>query len=302
MTRPSIHASLRLGALLGTLHGALLGGLGCAETGQDHVALPLYVAGEDVSAGLMTSDAIPVTLDRAELAFGPLTICAGEQAGDLCETARLEWLGSVVVDALDPEPALAGELAGITGPVRSWMYDLGLSSLLTQEAPLALDAALELGGVSLILEGSAELPSGTLPFSAAIAIQQEEATELGVPVVRKSASDVFEHEVREDEPGLLIRFDPSVWMRGVDFRGALEDRPCLPEGPPIVCAGSLEQRCAPDGSVQSATECASAGQHCLAGIGCADALQIEPNTQAYRSLRNALVSGERPRFEWGFRP
>ena len=78
---------------------------------------------------------VSVTIDRADLAFGPLYLCAGATAGDLCDTARFEWLDSAVVDTTLSDPVKVGELSGVTGTVRSWMYDLGLSSQLTREAP-----------------------------------------------------------------------------------------------------------------------------------------------------------------------
>lgn len=235
----------------------------CASTGQSSVELPLYVAGTAVTAPVLSVGGVEVSLDRAELAFGPFYLCAGFQAGELCDTARLEWLESVVVQATDPTPQLAGQLRGVSGTVRSWMYDLGITSLLTQQDPLVLAAAAALGGASLQLEGRALLPVGELTFRAAIPVQQSDSTELGVPVVRKSGSDRFEHEVQRGEAGLLVRFEAASWLSGVDFR---------------VYAG--EGQCSP-------------------GAGCPQSVTVEAGSQAYRSLSNALVAGRRPAFEWG---
>lgn len=274
----------------------------CAETGQDRVAIPLFVTGTEMSEPILTAGDVPVTLERADLAFGPLYLCAGSQAGHLCDTARLEWLESVVVDVIDPTPQRAGDLVGVTGSVRSWMYDLGISSQLTRGEPFVLEAAHELGGVSLVLSGRADVNGIELPFSAAVPIQQEEQTEIGVPVVRRSASDIFAHDVKIDEPGLGIRFDPEPWVRGIDFRAYIEDASCTAGGPEHVCAGLLEQTCDADGTVASSRDCGALGQACLVRIGCAEQLILEPGSQAFRSVRNALVSGERPAFEWGFSP
>lgn len=229
---------------------------GCADTGRDEVRVPLYLSGTDVSQPFLATGDVEVTLTRADLAFGPLYLCAGFQAGALCETARLEWLDAAVVNALDAEPRLAGELTGASGLVHSYMYDLGLTSLLTRESPLVMPAADELGGVSLRIEGTADVTGSPLAFTASVPIRQELETELGVPVVRKSESERFERDVRPGEPGLLVRFDPKPWVRSVDFR-----------------------------------EVANMGER----------VELVPDTQAFRAIRNALLVEERPSFEWGFR-
>jgi hypothetical protein len=239
---------------------------GCAETGQNRARVALFVAGTDVSAPVAAVGDVFVTIDRADLAFGPLYLCAGASAGDLCDTARLEWLETVVVDTMAPEPATAGALVGITGPVQSWMYDLGISSQLTRSTPFTLAAATELGGSSFVLEGRAAVGGIELPFSASVPIQQTDDTELGVPVVRKSTSESFFREVGTGESGLVVRFDPGAWVRNIDFR-------------PYAL-----------------------GQDCLPSQDCAERLEIESDTEAFRSLRNAIVSGGRPSFEWDYVP
>ena len=236
-------------------HGALAGLLmilagGCLDTGREQVSIPLLVAGV-APTPVAGAGGWTITLDSAELAFGPLYLCAGEQAGALCDTARLEWTESTIVDTLDPEPRVAGALQGVSGPVRSWMYDLGITSLLTQQRPAALEAAIELGENSVRLTGVARRAERELPLELALPIQQDEATELGACVVRKSTSDPFEHEITGDETALTVRFDPRPWLLEVDV----------------------------------------------------DALAEDPTSgQAQRALRNALVAGARPTFEWGTPP
>ena len=185
----------------------------CADTGQDRATVPLYVAGSALPDTVLTMGDVPITIQRAELAFGPLYLCAGAQAGQLCETARLEWLETTVVNALEPSPELAGTLDGVTGQVQSWMYDLGISSQLTQSEPFVLDAAEALDGNSLQLEATAVIDGISIPFVAAVPIQQSEDTELGVPVIRKSTSDVFPHNVGADNSRLVIRFDAQAWVQ-----------------------------------------------------------------------------------------
>lgn len=242
---------------------ALLFCASCAETGQSVLELPLYVAGSAPEASARTRDGTRYSLDAAELAFGPLYLCAGTQAGGLCETARLEWTSSEVVDLLDAAPRRAGELRGVSGPVRSYMYDLGITSLLTREEPLVLPAADDLGGNSVRIAGSAVVDDVTLPFVIELALSQQIETEVGVPIVRKSAGERFDHEASEETRGVLVRFDASEWLREVDFRALAEAEGCLPDG-------------------------------------CKEPLRFAAGSQAYLALRNAIVSGERPELVWDF--
>lgn len=274
---------------------------GCADTGLERTRVPLFVAGTELSENIAAAFDVPVRIDRADLAFGPLYLCAGTTAGDLCDTARLEWLETVVVDATLAVPAAAGELSGVTGAVRSWMYDLGISSQLTRTEPFVLDAASDLGGASLVLEGRAWVDELELPFAASVPIQQTDATELGVPVVRKSTSEAFSRDVGSDESALLVRFDASAWVRGVDFRRYVSRDACTNGGPAVVCDGARERTC--DGEAEQATrDCAGMGQVCIPEAGCQQRLNVEATSEAYRSLRNALVSGERPSFDWDYVP
>jgi hypothetical protein len=289
-------------ARLGRLSFVLALALGaCVDTGQARVALPLYLAGSALDSPLMAAGEISLSVERAELAFGPLYLCAGNTAGELCDTARLEWLGSQVVDLTRAEPERAGELTGVSGSVRSFMYDLGISSQLTREAPYVLDAARQLGGASFRLSGSAELQGAQVEVSAEVPIEQTPGTEPGVPVIRKSSSERFSHTVEEDEAGLLVRFDAERWLSSIDLRPYLQDASCAP-GMATVCAQQFEQSCASDGSVSSTRDCSAIGQACIAGVGCSSELRFADDSEAYRALRNALLVGARPEYEWGFQP
>lgn len=244
---------------------ALLGitGLGaCTDVGQRYAEVPLLVSGTDLSEPLLAAGDVTLTIERAELAFGPLYLCAGTQAGDLCETARLEWLDSVRVDLTNTAPRRAGTLSGTTGRVRSWMYDLGISSQLIREEPFVLDAARELGGASLIVEGRASRGNLDVPFEVAVVIQQGSEAERGVPVVRKGTADVFNHDVTGREQALSVVFDAASWLRSMDLSAEL-----------------------------ATSACETAG-------ACAEALHLAPDGQAYRGLHNAVVSGRRPRFDF----
>jgi hypothetical protein len=234
----------------------------CADVGQSYAEVPLLVSGSDLQQPVLAAGGVSLTVRRAELAFGPLYLCAGAQAGDLCETARLEWLDSVRIDLMDPHPRRVGSLAGTTGHVRSWMYDLGISSQLTREDPFVLDAARGLGGASLIVEGLANRGGGDVPFEVAVVIQQGSEAERGVPVVRKGTGEVFNHEVTGREQGLLVRFDAAPWLRSMNLSAEV-----------------------------AASSCETAGD-------CTEPLRLGPDGQAYRALHNAAVSGRRPQFSF----
>jgi hypothetical protein len=198
---------------------------GCIDTSQRPIDLPLRLVGTAPTDPLFVGD-WTVTLTEARLAFGPLYLCAGVQAGTLCETARAEWLGSAVVDTLSETEIEAGRLRGVSGPVRSYMYDLGITSLLTQQSPLVLDAAAALGGSSLVLRGTAIRGTDTVRFGIDLPVHQEAGTEIGVSVVRKSGSDPFSYELTGGESGLTLRFDARAWVSQIDFAA-------LPPGLPV---------------------------------------------------------------------
>jgi hypothetical protein len=235
---------------------------GCGDVGQSKAEVPLYVSGSELAGPVAALGDVMLTIDRAELAFGPLYLCAGAQAGELCDTARLEWLGSVRIDLTEPQPRRAGTLSGATGHVRSWMYDLGISSQLTQHDSFLLDAAQELGGASLVVEGRASQGSAEVPFVAKVVVQQGADVERGVPVVRKGTRDVFDHDVTGAEPGLWVRFDASTWLAKLDLRSELADSACVAVG------------------------------------DCSEPLRLATDGVAYRGLHNAVVSGRRPTLSW----
>jgi hypothetical protein len=274
--------------------------LACVDVGPAQIEVPLHVAGTAIEGPIAGQDGAQIELDRAELAFGPIYLCAGTQAGELCETARLEWLEAIAFDVLDPEAVEAGTLRGLEGTVRSWMFDLGLVSLLTQEDALILPAAEQLGDASLRLEGRASVDGVVIPFSIALAVQPEEGTELGVPVIRKSGSEAFEHDVQAGEPGLLIRFDAAPWVTEIDFAGLLEQGTCAAGGAELVCAGQTEQRCDAEGNLLESRDCAALEQVCVRTLGCVDEVEFEADSQGYRAVRNQVVAGPRPSFEWGY--
>lgn len=90
------------------------------------------------------------------------------------------------------------------------------------------------------MAGAALLKGARVPFSAELAVQQGPGTEQGVPVIRKSVSEQFEHEVGPDEPALLVRFDAADWLSSLELRSCTRDTACAPDGPALVCEGNIE--------------------------------------------------------------
>ena len=272
--------------------------LSCADTGQERVDIPLYLAGTSVTGPVSAVGGLAVTIESADLAFGPLYLCAGNTAGDLCETARLEWLDTAVVDTMDDSAMAVGKVSGVTGSVRSWMYDLGISSQLTRPEPYVLEAAKDLGDASFVIEGSVLISGVELPFSAKVPIEQKDTNELGIPVIRKGSQSKFFHEVTGTEQRLTLSFDASVWVSHIDFLPYLEDADCGSSDAVIVCDEQVELTCDLDASVVERRDCSEMGQVCVKGRGCIDELVLEEGSETYRSLAIALTTTGRPTFMW----
>lgn len=270
----------------------------CVDTGQGQVQRVLQVAGSSPQPVRLPSGT-QLVFSHARLAFGPFYLCAGATAGDLCETARAEWLGTVVVDTLNPSIQEAGLLQGVGGSVQSWMYDLGISSQLSRSEPFVREAAKALGGSSLRLVGTALVDGKELPFGIRVAVQQTNKTELGVPVVRKSSSEQFSLDVGEQqqEGALLIRFNPASWVRGLDFHSYIQESSCSADAAPVVCKGDLELLCQGE-QERVGRDCRAQGMICQADKGCVERIEISPDSENYRAVRTALLSGARPSMEW----
>lgn len=274
---------------------AVIGQSSCIDMGQEPVEFPLLLAGTAPTQINLPSGQIE--LSSAQVAFGPLYLCAGASAGDLCEVSRAEWLGTAVVDILSPTPVLAGNITGTSGPVLSWMYDLGISSQLSASKPFVLPAAQRLGGKSLIVKGRARVDGQEIPFSVAVAVEQTEDTELGIPVVRKSVSDRFFRELGAESDALLVRFDPAALFATSNLKSLLSREQCSPDGAALVCDGLIARRCNAGVELEK-IDCAAQGLVCAKGKGCVQEIELEPSSELYRVLRTAMLSGARPRMEW----
>lgn len=271
------------------------GAFGCYESPQQSVELALELAGTPASDAPL-SDEGTARLSRAELAFGPFWLCPGAQAGELCDTARLEWLDAARVDVLSSSAQSVGELRGVTGEVQSYMYDLGISSLLGEPGSSFVAPVVDELGGSVWLEGTASVRGVDVPFGVRLTIATVEKSEQGVPVVRKSTSEAFSHRVSEADEALRVEFDPNAWLGSLRASDLLVDAPCA-EGVELGCREGLELRC--EAGVEVGTRsCAALDQACRAGEGCVEQLGWSEDEPAYRALVQAVTAGVRPRFEF----
>ncbi|MBA3547194.1 MAG: hypothetical protein H0T76_11970 [Nannocystis sp.] len=177
----------------------------CGTTGAEPFTYPIAVAGAGASFPIGDWQ---VTLDRADLALGPLYLCATAAASpELCEVALGEFAEVAVIDLLAAEPQPIGEVLALAGDVRSAMLDYGISWFTTQARATA---GSELGH-SAHLSGTAVRGADILDFDAVIDV---------LPPLRGSPALVGVR-ARVDDPDqgsrLLLRINPGAWLLGLDF-------------------------------------------------------------------------------------
>ncbi|MFK7991959.1 MAG: hypothetical protein AB8I08_38435 [Sandaracinaceae bacterium] len=276
---------------------------GCIDTLTESTSIELAVQGTRVDGAFEGRDGVPISLERAHIVFGPVYLCAGFTAGNLCDESLAEWRGAVVVDALSAEPTAVASMDALTGTARSYMYDFGIASrLTTPEMPLVTPAAESLGPASAVVSGRAEVEGQSIPFTVSVRVEQTGAVEQGVPVVRSGESDGIEQEILPDgQTRLRVRFDPRPWLATANFRALVEDAACE-AGRDVVCAGAVEQTCAPDGALVASRECDANGQVCVRERGCVDRLELGAESQLGRALRSGVEAGARPEFVFEVSP
>jgi hypothetical protein len=208
------------------LHTALvllLVATGCGHTGRDYVSFDMY--GEGVSDATFEVDGWQVTLERADVAFGPAYFCATDSSVmDMCATALAELLEPATVDALDPSPQPLGEIQGVTGTVRSGFHDYGIYWLKTQARPTTSAAAPE--GYSAVFEGVAVRDDEEFRFEARVRLEprlEGTAAVIGARTV---------HELTVETRALTVHIDPVAWWSRLDFDSLAEAAP--DDGGPVV--------------------------------------------------------------------
>jgi len=196
----------------------LLVGLGsCGDTGRAHLTLDAFAQGRaprDVEI-----EGATIRLTQAEVAFGPLYLCATESAEvDLCETALAELLSTQTCDALSPKAQPLGELEATSGSVRSGFFDYGITWSLTREGAYANKGSAN--GHSAQLRGEIALDTGaTLTFRADIDITPLSA---GDAAVNGLSTRI---RLGKSSKSMTVRFDPSAWLARIKLERVLELAP-----------------------------------------------------------------------------
>lgn len=195
-------AAPRLAALLALALAA------CGDTGPGAFELPLRARGGPSTT--TTLSGWTVTLTRAELALGPIYLCATAAASaDLCESAVAEFTAVAAIDALDPAAQQLGALDVLPGEVRSTMFDYGVTWLATETRPTAHDGAP--GGRSARFAGTAVRGDMSLEFTADLDIEPLRRGTRAVEGLRLAA-----HRPAAGE-ALDVAVDVAAWWTAVDF-------------------------------------------------------------------------------------
>jgi hypothetical protein len=181
----------------------------CVTYGRTQVAVPVHGAGTGVRS--FTVGDFVITLESARIAWGPAYFCTTPFADvDLCPTALAEVRSAATIDALDETPQLIGELRGISGTVRSAMFDYGITWLLPS-ASAAPDPGAVDGQHSAHFAGSAEQGGVTTRFVLDVDMVPRNSgvsAAHGVPTM---------HTLSEAADALVVRFDPSAIFADADF-------------------------------------------------------------------------------------
>ena len=182
-----------------------------------------------------------LTLSRAELAVGPVYFCTSASSSmDSCSSALQELRTCAAIDALSDAPQALGDIAGVTGSIRSAKYDLGLSWLLTDSRARPSEAAP--GGHSLVVEGTAtHADSRTFSFLAEIDLSPQFAGSYAIDNQSMSAS------IDDDDARLEVRVDALDWFEGMDFEALAATSDSLTpvvirDGYPRLEDGTLDPR------------------------------------------------------------
>jgi hypothetical protein len=191
---------------------ALLGAA-CGQTSQTEVTYPIVAHG--VAPAAIQAGDWSVTLEVAEVGFGPLYLCSTAAASsDLCPAALAEYIDTATIDLLDPAAQPLGDINGVTGEIRSATWDYGVTWLATQTEATPQSGAP--GGHSAHFEGSATDGVTTIRFVAdvdALPLYRGTRTVQGTQV----SADVTDDRVELD-----VDFDVAGWWSRVDI-GELVD-------------------------------------------------------------------------------
>lgn len=187
----------------------------CGDTGAPAFQAPVYARG---GAATVQAGAWTVTLTRAEVALGPVYLCATAAASsDLCPSAVAELTDVAAVDALAPAAQELGVLDIVPGEVRSAMLDYGITWLPTETRPTAKDGAP--AGHSARFAGTAVQGDMSLEFTADV--------DLAPPLQGGRTIEGLQLPRFTPAPGgsLRITVDAASWWIAVDFDALAAEGP-----------------------------------------------------------------------------
>lgn len=181
----------------------------CGSTGQQRLQLPARAAGNN-EAALFNVGGWQVALGTAQVAIGPLYLCASESTStDFCSSALAEIRSSAHFDALQSAPVDLGTLAAISGTARSAQFDYGISWWLTHPSAQPTEGAID--GHSARFVGSATRGAEQFRFRADLDIAPQLAG-------RNSVATRFDaHALQTSEEVLVVSVDARAWWQRVDF-------------------------------------------------------------------------------------
>jgi hypothetical protein len=201
---------------------------GCSDTVGERVTLGASARGAE-SPSFDAGD-FRVTLELAEVGFGPLYLCASNVPSDeLCGTALAELAASVTVDALDGSSQPLPALEGTTGTVHSAVFDYGISWTLTGNTPRATAGAPQ--GHSLRVRGTATRENVGFEFFSNVDVVVKAAG-------RMASGLTTEHTLKDDRSHLELGFDPRAWLADVDFDGLAEEARATPDEAVEIAPGT----------------------------------------------------------------
>ncbi len=186
--------------------------LSCGDSGSARLEIPATAHG--TQARDVEIDGAILRLTRAEVAFGPLYLCAAESAkSELCGTALAELLSTRLVDGLATKAQPLGTMEATSGSVRSGFFDYGITWRLTQQAPRPNPGARH----SARFEGTIDLLNGDrYTFHAEMDIKPLSPGDAAVNGLKTR------HELGRQTQTLSIMFDPSAWLTKVKLEKLLE--------------------------------------------------------------------------------
>jgi hypothetical protein len=180
---------------------------GCGDTGQTMVS---YAALGHGAPARITQGPWTITLDRAQVALGPIYFCATAAASEsLCQVAVNELARTLELDALSPVDQPLGDARGTTGTIHSLMFDLGITWFPTQNEARAATAL----GHSAHFEGHAERAGDLKRFVADIDILPQYQGSMAVNGVRLPAPQL----IADTTSRLDVSLDAAAWISTVDW-------------------------------------------------------------------------------------